>query len=96
MATPDGRYPVTRGQAGIGVIGDVGHGKVRGDKTVGESKKGHAQEDKMPLCEGACHVHPGYLPAPGAENWVSSEKAAEAEGDNQREVSEFRDHLIYR
>ena len=92
MGTPDGGDTVAKGQRRVGIVGDIGHGKIRVDKAVGEAQKGHHQEHEVSLCQGSCHAHPGIVCTPCTENGKYGEQAAKTERNNECEMSEFRNH----
>jgi hypothetical protein len=75
------------------VLGHIRHAEVVGDESVGEGAEGDDDKDELALGGGARHAHQRGVAACGAEDGQRTLDQCQAQGEDQRKVAEFRDHL---
>jgi hypothetical protein len=91
---PDAGEAVGDGQLGVGMLDHVGDGKVVGEKGIGEAAESEGDEAKVGEGGGTRERHPGHLSPGRADDGEYALHAGDAERQDQREMSEFRNHRI--
>ena len=93
MAAPYRGQPVVQRQHGVGVAGDIQHGKIVDGEGVGQTNHGQHDEHEQPLRGRSGHGHPGRDAALRADDGKNGQRKGNKEGDNEGEVADFRNHL---
>src|SRR5690606_25152799 len=86
------RELVERRQRRVRVQRDEAHAEVVGQKSVRERAEGHRAEDELPRRHGARERHPVPVADGRAGERQHGLQEREAEREDQREMSELRNH----
>ena len=94
MRAPQRGDAVERGQRGVGIAGDVQHGKIEGDEGVHQRADGRAHEHELPGHRRPDYRHPARITARGAEDAEECLRAREHQREDQGEMAELGDHQV--
>jgi hypothetical protein len=93
MAAPSRGNAIGGGQLGIGVGGDVHHREIVAVERPRQATEGDGDEDELALRRGASDRHQAGYPLCCAVERQRALRQCQGEREDQREISEFRDHL---
>ena len=92
MRTPHGRHAVVPGQGEVGIVGDVTHREIELQESPYQQAERQRHEHRLTGSGRSGDSHQGTVVAPGADQWQGALGDGQQQGQDQRELTEFRRH----
>ena len=90
MGAPHGAELVVPGQGAVGVVGNVGDGKIVGHEGVGQATKGEQQESELAPGGRLRQAHPQAIAAPGTQQGHHGLDHRKAQREDHRQLAQLR------
>ncbi len=92
MRAPNAGNQVQNRQRGVGILGDVGHGKIVYQRAVSQAAVGNGHEQPLPVSGWPGDSYPAGNATERADDGKEAQHQRQAQGEDEGEVAEFGNH----